>query len=309
MPRLELTPRAPYDFRRAALFFSSRSSLPVGHGITGQNGSPELTLVTTLNNAPVEITIARRSNLQGPLRVQWRQLQWRSAHTVTAEVKNSEVERFVRRTFSLDLDLRDFYRALAPHGKLAPMATSLRGLKPTLTDTVLDAAIWAIVGQQVTLSFARILRARIFSAYGRAVDWRGARIHLTPQPERLARASLKKLRSLQLSENKARYLKELAGLIAKGSLNLEQLREMEHDSALERLLALKGIGPWTANYILMRGAGRLDALPVGDAGLNRALVKVFNLSERPTSEKATALAEPFRPYRSLFTLYLWQAHA
>jgi 3-methyladenine DNA glycosylase/8-oxoguanine DNA glycosylase len=113
------------------------------------------------------------------------------------------------------------------------------------------------------------------------------------------------LKPLQFSRSKAEYVIGLARKVASGELPLEDLPEGAATSAALRLAAERGIGPWTAHYVLMRGCGFGDCVPLGDAGLTLALQRHHQLDHRPTVKETAALMAPFAPHRSLATFHLW----
>jgi 3-methyladenine DNA glycosylase/8-oxoguanine DNA glycosylase len=111
---------------------------------------------------------------------------------------------------------------------------------------------------------------------------------------------------MQFSRAKAAYLIGAAQAVLDGRLPLAQLVDKSVTQIERLLLALRGIGPWSAHYVLMRSYGFLDCVPVGDAGLTASLQRFFKLEQRPDRSMTLALMEAFSPYRSLATFHLWQ---
>ncbi len=266
------------------------------------------------------IKVSNSGSIDSPnLVISWRELEWSESSSTERgiyagsgdiECLSSDcVTSYLRRVLSLDIDLNPFYETLARTKQLKELGCSLRGLRPALTSSVFDAAMWAIVGQQVTLGFALTLKERLAHSYGRRFSYDGRDMFASPTVAAIDGADIPVLRALQLSQRKSEYVLTLARAVIDGTLDLEALRVESYETACEKLVALRGIGKWTANYILMRGAGHLDALPLGDAGLRRAVRSAYNLSEAPSDNEIIEYAEPFRPYRSLYTFYLWQGFA
>jgi DNA-3-methyladenine glycosylase II len=110
---------------------------------------------------------------------------------------------------------------------------------------------------------------------------------------------------MQFSQRKAEYLLGLSRLISHGDISLDRLNDISYDDAVKKLTSIRGLGEWSANYILMRGIGHTDCLPIGDSGLTRAVRMFYGLKNNPDDIKIFNLAQKYRPYRSLFTLYLW----
>ena len=115
------------------------------------------------------------------------------------------------------------------------------------------------------------------------------------------------LRDAGLSWGKVRYVKDLAQKVADGEVHLESISQMTNDDAVAELVKVKGIGRWTAEMFLMFSLARPDVLAVGDYGLQSAIKRLSSLSDLPKPAEMQELAEPWRPYRSYASLYLWRA--
>jgi DNA-3-methyladenine glycosylase II len=162
------------------------------------------------------------------------------------------------------------------------------------------ALVRAIVGQQLSTRAARAI-------YQRLVDRFGGR---TPTPEEVLADDTEGLRTAAgLSHAKVKYLRSLAQHVVDGSLELERLDELSDDEVIAELVAVKGLGVWTAHMFLMFHLGRPDVLPVGDLGIRRAVRDVYGLDELPAPARLEEIAEPWRPYRTLACRYLWQSLA
>jgi 3-methyladenine DNA glycosylase/8-oxoguanine DNA glycosylase len=181
--------------------------------------------------------------------------------------------------------------------------------------TLWESLCWAVIGQQINLAFAYRLRNRLIAlAHGLVSDEADAAPYPFPTPAEVLRLNASALCSLQFSRQKARYLLGLAESCTSGDLaGLEAAgpRRGPRDwpDIERRLLAQTGLGPWSTAYAMMRGLGYLDGLPVGDTGLRTALQRAFRLGQPPTVAQQVRLMEPFRPYRSLATYYLWKSLA
>ncbi|MFN7957866.1 MAG: Ada metal-binding domain-containing protein [Holophagaceae bacterium] len=182
------------------------------------------------------------------------------------------------------------------------LARGREGLRVLLTLDPFEALVWAILGQQVNLAFAYALRRDLIRMTGLRVEG-GLFAH--PDAARIAGLPVEALLGLRFSRRKAEYLLHAATEVASGRLCLEG-RPTATGLARD-LLALRGCGPWTAQYVLMRGLGFRDCVPVGDAGLTLALQRWFQLEARPGPAETQALMAPFAPHRSLATFHLWSS--
>ncbi len=154
----------------------------------------------------------------------------------------------------------------------------------------------AIVGQQISSKAAASIDARL-----RALE-------TTPlhDPARLLALGEPGLRSAGLSGVKARYVLNLADAVAEGRLPLANLGRLGDQAIVDRLTAIKGIGVWTAEMFLIFALNRPDVLPVGDLGIRSGLRDHHGLAELPPPARCVALAEPWRPFRTVAMWYLWR---
>jgi DNA-3-methyladenine glycosylase II len=160
------------------------------------------------------------------------------------------------------------------------------------------ALVRSIVGQQLSTRSARAI-------YGRLIDRFGGR---PPTPAELLADDPDELRtSAGLSHAKVRYLRSLAEHVLDGSLDLEHLDTLSDDEVIAELVAVKGIGEWSAHLLLMFQLCRPDVLAVGDLGIRRAVMIRYELPELPKTPELKAIAEPWRPYRTLACRFLWRS--
>lgn len=170
--------------------------------------------------------------------------------------------------------------------------------RPERPDDHYGALLRAIVGQQLSTKAARTI-------YGRLIERYGGR---TPTPEELIADDLDALRlAAGLSRAKARYLRSLAEHVVSGELELERFDELPDEQVSAELVAVKGLGQWTADMFLMFHLGRPDVLPVGDLGIRRAVERAYGLPRLPDAAQLTEIAEPWRPHRTLACRYLWHS--
>ena len=159
------------------------------------------------------------------------------------------------------------------------------------------ALVRSIVGQQLSTKAARTIYERLTDLF----DGR------TPSPAELLAADPEKVRSAGLSRPKVSYLRSLAEHVVSGELELARLSELSDEEVSAELTAVKGIGQWSADMFLIFHLGRPDVLPVGDLGVRRAVERAYELPELPDAARLTEIAEPWRPHRSLASLYLWRS--
>lgn len=205
------------------------------------------------------------------------------------------------RMLGLWFDVEAFELRAACDARLAAVVARRRGLRLPLTPTVFDGLCWAIIGQQINLAFASSLRRELLAVAGTPVGDMVAH----PDAARVASLSAEELTTRRFSRSKAEYLIGAARAVAEGRLDVEKLGDGSAVAAERALTSIRGIGTWTARYVLMRGAGFADCAPIGDAALAAAAQKLTAATERPVPQAVERLLLPFAPYRSLATLHLW----
>jgi DNA-3-methyladenine glycosylase II len=170
------------------------------------------------------------------------------------------------------------------------------GLASRPPEKPLRALTRAIVSQQLSVKAADTIFGRFVALFPNT---------RFPTPEQILAVSRDQLRAVGLSRPKAAYLHDLSERVVSGRLPLDTLDAMSDDEVIETLTAVKGIGRWTAEMVLIFQLGRPDILPVDDVGLLRAMHTQYHLRRRPSPERVLRLGKPWRPYRSIASWYLW----
>jgi DNA-3-methyladenine glycosylase II len=216
----------------------------------------------------------------------------------------SAVTASLTRMLGLDRCLADFYRAAAGDPALGPLARAFCGLRPPRFPTLFEALVNAFACQQVTLSLGIQLLNRLAEAC--APSWGGPRGRLWafPSPDDLAGRDPDQLRALGFSRQKARAIIELARALAEDRLHLDELEGLDDATAVARLRALRGVGRWTAEYVLLRGLGRLHVFPGDDVGARNNLQRWLGLLEPLDYENTQRALARWAPFQGLVYLHL-----
>lgn len=184
------------------------------------------------------------------------------------------------------------------------MAELIRAIPPTILEERhaerpndhYGALLRAITGQQLSVKAA----AKI---YLRVLDFFGGKV---PTPQQILDADPIALKEAGgLSHAKTSYLRSLAEHVVSGELELKKLDKLPDDEVIAELVAVKGLGVWTAHMFLMFHLGRDDVLPTGDLGIRKAIQEQYGLKEMPNHDEMVVLAEKWRPYRTIACMYLW----
>jgi DNA-3-methyladenine glycosylase II len=216
----------------------------------------------------------------------------------------AEIEEKVSWVLCVEQDLRPFYKLAKGHTVMEPMTKRLYGLKGSRPASLFDMAVIAITEQQISMVAAYRIRARVVEAYGDEVEGHP----LFPTPEVLATKSVNELRALGLSRMKAEYIIGLARKVVEGSVDLEALKSMRDDEALEFITSLRGFGPWAAEYIMVRGLARTDAVPADDLGIRTVVGSYLGDGSRMSAKEVRRALEPFAPFRGLAAFYMLVDH-
>jgi DNA-3-methyladenine glycosylase II len=209
----------------------------------------------------------------GPAVVRVRQV---NARTLEAEIdgdrrQHQRLLSLVRRTLGVEVDLTRFYRSASRIRWLHPLALRMRGVKPPRHPTLWEACVNAIVFQQVSVVAASAIMRRFIVALGEPLERHGARLYRFPSAACVQDAQDARLRAAGLSAGKLATLRRVAEALERGSLSETLLEQRPSPDAAALLRGIKGIGPWTAAVILLRGLGRLDVFPANDSSVARNL--------------------------------------
>lgn len=218
-----------------------------------------------------------------------------------------EIARHVREWFDLDTDLAPFYEMARQDRILRRAVESFYGLRNMGIPDLFEAICWGIIGQQINLSFAYTLKRRLVEKYGRNIEHEGEQYWLFPTPEVIASLTVEDMDDLRMTVKKREYLINIAQLFIDGHLSKESLlAAMDCKTAENILVRIRGIGPWTANYVLMRCLRFRSAFPIDDVGLHNAIKYVLELETKPTKDELRVISAGWSNWESYATFYLWR---
>lgn len=216
---------------------------------------------------------------------------------------------FVSEWFDLERDIIPFYRKLQKDNEFAFMTTDFNGLRLLGIPNAFEALCWCIIGQQINLTFAYSLKRRFTETYGTKIEFESKNYWAFPKPEIVAKLEPNDLRLFQFSQKKAEYVIESGKQFADGNISKEILAKLSTDEAIKKLTAVRGIGEWTANYLLMKSLRRMECITHGDVGLFNALVKLKSFPKRPEKQQILDLFADFVGWEAYLVFYLWRSLA
>jgi DNA-3-methyladenine glycosylase II len=292
-----LKPVPPYDFDLSASIFSSGDKQICCY----ENG--RFWRVIRLGDKLVLATVRSSGTVDAP------ELALTLASTrVLSEDEQSETGVFMYRLLNLGLDLNSFYKGVKHDAVLRRLTEKLKGLRFMTTASLFEALVYAICEQQISLAVARSIETRIIKAFGHTLRIGSNTYYAFPTPQALSEASIQELRACGVSQKKAEYVRDISRMVASDQLDLEKFRDYKDtNEIIEELTKIRGIGPWTAEYALIRGMSRLEALPADDLGIRRSISHYYFHDEKIIAEQARRMAETWGLWRGLASFYLLSA--
>lgn len=217
------------------------------------------------------------------------------------------VVSYIREWFDLDTNLVPFYELAKTDLLLSEPVSKFYGLRIIGIPDLFEAMVWGILGQQINLTFAYTLKRRFVEQFGKSVDWDGKKHWIFPSPEEIAGLSVDDLADLKMTIKKSEYLIGVAQMLANKELTKEMLLDSDDFKRAEKqLLKIRGIGPWTANYVLMRCLRFPMAFPIDDVGLHNSIKHILGMDRKPTKEEILKYAANWTNWESYATFYLWR---
>ena len=264
-------------------------SLRAASSFTGRSEPKVLRIAARVEHKPVVIEVRQTGKSPPVLEV----------------TSSSELSRPVREmaayVLNADFDLTPFYRVASRDRRLRPIVRELWGLRPFRPASLFEMLVIAITEQQISMRVAEVMREKLTARFGDVVD--GTPVF--PDESALKAATIRELRRCGLSHRKAEYVRDLSRMVASGKLDLERLRGLSDEEAFQALTQIRGVGPWTADYVLVRGLGRVDRVPVEDLGIRGVVGKYLGRGHRVEDpDEVLPLLQPFAPYRGLAAYYL-----
>lgn len=254
--------------------------------------------VFVVQNQPVEAALKQAGSVDTP----------RLCVALTGKKLPPDAEKLAARALGRLIgtraDLHPFYRLAAHDKKLNSLAKSFRGAKPSRFATVFEALVNGIACQQLSLSLGIQLLNRLSEAFGLGMSINGVRAYAFPRPQDLAHLKPEDFRKLGFNRQKGRAMVELSLAIVEGRLNLEGLEDQPDDEALRVLCGLRGVGRWTAEYVLLRGLGRLHVFPGDDVGTRNLLQRWLRLRKPLDYLGVRRVLTPWHRYAGLIYFHL-----
>ncbi|MFC7395056.1 DNA-3-methyladenine glycosylase family protein [Scopulibacillus cellulosilyticus] len=219
-----------------------------------------------------------------------------------------KVAEYIWEWFDLDQELGEFYQLAGQDKVLKTLAHKYYGLRIMCILDLFEALVWAIIGQQINLTFAYTLKKRFVEKYGESLTFEGETFWLFPSFEKIASINVDDLRKLQFTQRKAEYIIGIAKAMTNGELTKELLLQKNDDQHIQKsLMMIRGIGAWTADYVMMKCLHYTSSFPISDVGLHNALKNQLVLERKPTIAEIEEFAADWEGWQAYATFYLWRS--
>lgn len=204
-------------------------------------------------------------------------------------------------------ELEPFYASAQGDPAMAAITQRFHGLHMPHTASVFEALVLAILGQQIATNVARIIRTLLIETYGPRQSIDGETYYAFPRPETLAALRVEDLRGMKLSQRKAEYVHGIACTALDDPEFIEGLHHLDDEAVVRQITSLRGVGNWTAQWLLIRALGRPDALPLGDLALRRVVSRLYFQDEPLNDTQVEEFCRRWSPYRTYATTYMFTA--
>ena len=204
-------------------------------------------------------------------------------------------------------ELEPFYASAQGDPAMAAITQRFHGLHMPHTASVFEALVLAILGQQIATNVARIIRTLLIETYGPRKTIDGETYYAFPRPETLAALRVEDLRGMKLSQRKAEYVHGIACTALDDPEFIEGLHHLDDEAVVRQITSLRGVGNWTAQWLLIRALGRPDALPLGDLALRRVVSRLYFQDEPLNDTEVEEFCRRWSPYRTYATTYMFTA--
>lgn len=218
-----------------------------------------------------------------------------------------EVRAYVLDWLDMERNIQPFYELLSKNVALKEFPNLYSGARLVGIPNLFEALCWAIIGQQINLTFAYKLKRSLVEKYGEKEVAGNIVYYLFPTPEVLAQLDRNELIKMKFSRQKIDYILNVSNAFLSDQISKPILLKCDSkDERAEKLTKIKGIGIWTANYVLMKTMRDMSCVAYGDSGLNKALNTIFETNKKPTKEEVDDIFKNFKNWESYLNFYLWR---
>jgi DNA-3-methyladenine glycosylase II len=226
---------------------------------------------------------------------------------ILSDSQQSSLLLYVSEVFELNTDLQPFYDQMKGDPLMEPLCKRFHGLRLIGIPDLFEALCWCVIGQQINLHFAYQLKKRLVQAKGKRLRINGTDYFTFPDAEVIAEMTPGNFSKWQFSLSKAKYIVGIARAVVQNQITKSMLMDIPKEEAMKTLIGLKGVGPWSAEYVMMKCCRNQSAFPIDDVGLHNAVKIQRGLDRKPTKPELLKLQQQWNPWQAYATFYLWHS--
>ena len=292
MDKITITPPKEFSFELACSFLA-RSPRELLHRLENEKVFKAL----YVNNKNVLITIQQEKT----------NLQINFLNHSPSQSEKEYVIKYVHDWFDLNTDLKPFYKLVKNDDLLGSLTKKYFGYRIVGQPDLFESLVWAVLGQQINLTFAYTLKQRFVEQFGNTLLHENQKYFLFPSYDRVSQLTPESLLALQFSKQKANYTIGIAKAFVSGEITQASLQHLSLHEAKEKLMKIKGVGNWTANYAMMKTFRYADAFPLEDVGIHNAIKNLKDMKSKPTLNQVRRIFKKYKGWEAYATLYLWKS--
>ncbi len=295
MMEVKIKPNPPFNFNPMCGIVNNKfdGKEIYENAIDGKN----LYLVLNQNNDIIPLMIYSNEIIENPvLYVRfWKKISERNV---------KQCIKIIEQMFDTNLNLRLFYKFVESDRILNNIVKRLYGLRSPSTPTLFEAFIRAFIEQQMPLMVSNKIANRVIKNFGGSIEIGGVRYYAFPTAEQLVGADEERLRNCGLNRRKVQYIKNFSNLILIGEIDLDKISEWNTDRIIHELIKIKGIGKWTAEYVMIRGMHKYAVTPADDLFLRKVISHYYFSKNKISGDKSREICEKWGEWRGLASFYL-----
>lgn len=227
---------------------------------------------------------------------------------IPSVLERKKAGEYVWEWFDLEQDIRGFYEMAAQDMVLQSLVRQYEGLRIMCIPDLFEAMVWAIIGQQINLTFAYTLKKRFVEQFGEHLTFAGKTLWAFPSVDKIVSLKIEDLTKFQFSTRKAEYIIGIAKAMESGKLTKELLLQQQDVHEMRKsLMSIRGVGAWTADYVMMKCLHQPSAFPIADVGLHNALKNLLGLKQKPSINEIEIYAANWDGWQAYATFYLWRS--
>ncbi|MCE0722914.1 MULTISPECIES: DNA-3-methyladenine glycosylase family protein [Legionella] len=220
------------------------------------------------------------------------------------EVSQNQIASQIEKMLGIKWDLNDFYHLTQHDAQLNPLVVQFKGVKPPRFPSLFEALVNAVSCQQISLDAGLHIQNRLAEFLSMRIKEKERILYAFPRPEEVAHCTVSDLKKIGYSTHKSETLRQLAVAIMEEESSFGSLENKANGEVIDFLCRFKGIGRWTAEYVLLRGLGRIETFPGDDIGAQNNLYQLLHLDKKPDYKKTAEITAKWHPYAGLVYFHL-----